>query len=88
MWRIDELLQRLNDGNNMINQYKWLVLGKGVFDGFSWQGAGSKPYVGPVPDIEIEADPGDIRPWISQFGYHPGDWYIDTWWDKFEQNYF
>jgi hypothetical protein len=39
-------------------------------------------------DIEIAADPQDIWPWISQFGYHRGGWYIDTWWDKFEQQYF
>jgi hypothetical protein len=39
-------------------------------------------------DIEIEAAPEDIWPWIQQFGYHRGGWYIDTWWDKFEQKYF
>ena len=39
-------------------------------------------------DIEIEANPEDIWPWIKQFGYHRGGWYIDTWWDKFEQKYF
>ncbi|UCG25103.1 MAG: hypothetical protein JSW55_03660 [Chloroflexota bacterium] len=39
-------------------------------------------------DIEIEAAPGDIWPWIQQFGYHRGGWYIDTWWDKFAQKYF
>jgi len=39
-------------------------------------------------DIEIEADPKNIWPWIQQVGYHRGGWYIDTWWDKFEQKYF
>lgn len=39
-------------------------------------------------DIDIHADPGDIWPWLQQVGYHRGGWYIDTWWDKFEQKYF
>ena len=29
-----------------------------------------------------------IWPWVQQVGYHRGGWYIDTWWDKFEQKYF
>lgn len=39
-------------------------------------------------EIEIDARPTDIFPWIKQVGYHRGGWYIDTWWDKFEQEYF
>ena len=39
-------------------------------------------------DIEIQAEPGEIWPWIQQVGYHRGGWYIDTWWDEFEQKYF
>jgi hypothetical protein len=39
-------------------------------------------------DIEIDADPQQIWPWLIQFGYHRGGWYIDTWWDEFEQKYF
>ena len=38
--------------------------------------------------IEIEAEPQDIWPWIQQVGYNRGGWYIDTWWDKFEQEHF
>ena len=38
--------------------------------------------------IEIKAEPEDIWPWIQQIGYHRGGWYIDTWWDKFEQEHF
>ena len=39
-------------------------------------------------EIEIEAKPEAIWPWIQQVGYHRGGWYIDTWWDKFEQERF
>lgn len=39
-------------------------------------------------EIEIRAKPAEIWPWIKQLGYHQGGWYIDTWWDKFEQQYF
>jgi hypothetical protein len=39
-------------------------------------------------EIEVHARPGDIFPWIKQLGYHRGGWYIDTWWDKFEQQHF
>jgi len=39
-------------------------------------------------DIVIETKPENIWPWIQQLGYHRGGWYIDTWWDKFEQKYF
>jgi hypothetical protein len=39
-------------------------------------------------EIEIDGDPQEIWPWILQFGYHRGGWYIDTWWDEFEQKYF
>ena len=38
-------------------------------------------------EIEIEAMPADIFPWLKQVGYHQGGWYIDTWWDEFEQKY-
>jgi hypothetical protein len=39
-------------------------------------------------DIKIAAPPDDIWPWIQQLGYHRGGWYIDTWWNKFEEKYF
>jgi hypothetical protein len=39
-------------------------------------------------EIKIEAKPEKIWPWVQQVGYHRGGWYIDTWWDKFEQKYF
>ena len=39
-------------------------------------------------EIEIDGNPEQIWPWIQQFGYHRGGWYIDTWWDEFEQKYF
>jgi len=39
-------------------------------------------------ESEINACPADIFPWLKQLGYHRGGWYIDTWWDKFEQQYF
>ena len=39
-------------------------------------------------EIEIDARSEDIFPWLKQVGYHQGGWYIDTWWDKFEQKYF
>lgn len=39
-------------------------------------------------EIDIQAKPEDIWPWIKQVGYHRAGWYIDTWWDKFEQDYF
>lgn len=46
------------------------------------------PIVDLFYEIKIEGEPGDIWPWIQQVGYHRGGWYIDTWWDKFEQRYF
>jgi len=39
-------------------------------------------------EIEINAGSEDIFPWIKQVGYHRGGWYIDAWWDEFEQKYF
>ena len=39
-------------------------------------------------EIEIQARPTDVFPWLKQVGYHRGGWYIDTWWDEFEQKYF
>lgn len=39
-------------------------------------------------EIDIQAAPEKIWPWLKQLGYHRGGWYIDTWWDKFEQKYF
>jgi len=39
-------------------------------------------------EIEIDAKPADIWPWIQQVGYHRGGWYIDTWWNELEQTYF
>ncbi len=38
-------------------------------------------------DIRIDACAADIWPWIQQMGYHRGGWYIDAWWDRFEQTY-
>jgi hypothetical protein len=38
--------------------------------------------------IEVESDPARIWPWIIQMGYHRGGWYIDKWWDRFEQEFF
>ena len=39
-------------------------------------------------EIEIQGDPVDVWPWIQQVGYHRAGWYIDTWWDRFTQQYF
>lgn len=39
-------------------------------------------------EIEIDAKPEAIWPWIRQMGYHRGGWYIDTWWDKAVQEQF
>jgi hypothetical protein len=39
-------------------------------------------------EIDIVGQPADIYPWLKQLGYHRGGWYIDTWWDEFEQKYF
>jgi hypothetical protein len=39
-------------------------------------------------EIDTGGTPGEIWPWIQQMGYHRGGWYIDTWWDEFEQKYF
>jgi hypothetical protein len=39
-------------------------------------------------EIEIEAKPQAIWPWIKQMGYHHGGWHIDTWWDKVIQEHF
>jgi hypothetical protein len=39
-------------------------------------------------EIEIDGDPEQIWPWLQQLGYHRSGWYIDTWWDEFEQNTF
>jgi hypothetical protein len=39
-------------------------------------------------EIDIEAPPEAVWPWVQQVGYHRGGWYIDKWWDKFEQSYF
>ena len=39
-------------------------------------------------ETEIESTPDRIWPWLRQVGYHRGGWYIDTWWDQFEQKYF
>jgi hypothetical protein len=46
------------------------------------------PMINLYYEIEIEGRPEDIWPWIQQVGYHRGGWYIDTWWDKFEQTHF
>ncbi len=48
----------------------------------------SKPLVDLRYEITILAKPAEIWPWIKQLGYHRGGWYIDTWWDKFAQQYF
>ncbi|HSF79792.1 MAG TPA: hypothetical protein VLA49_01075 [Anaerolineales bacterium] len=39
-------------------------------------------------EIEIEANPEQIWPWLKQMGYHRGGWYIDTGWDKAIQEHF
>lgn len=39
-------------------------------------------------EIDIAAAPEVIWPWLRQVGYHRAGWYIDTWWDEFEQKYF
>ncbi|MGD8751485.1 MAG: hypothetical protein PVG14_08695 [Anaerolineales bacterium] len=39
-------------------------------------------------EIDIQAKPEQIWPWIVQVGYHRAGWYIDTWWDKLIQEYF
>lgn len=39
-------------------------------------------------EIEIDARPKEIWPWIVQMGYHRAGWYIDTWWDKAIQEHF
>ena len=39
-------------------------------------------------EIEINARPANIFPWIKQPGYHQGGWYVDTGWDVFKQKYF
>jgi hypothetical protein len=39
-------------------------------------------------EIDIQAKPEQVWPWIKQVGYHRGGWYIDKWWDKFEQDNF
>lgn len=38
--------------------------------------------------MDIAATAGKIWPWLKQMGYHRAGWYIDTWWDRFEQKYF
>ena len=38
--------------------------------------------------VEIAAPPAAIWPWIVQLGYHRAGWYIDTWWDRWEQDKF
>lgn len=35
----------------------------------------------------IATTPDAIWPWLLQVGYHRGGWYIDTWWDEFEQRH-
>jgi hypothetical protein len=39
-------------------------------------------------EIEIQAGPAAVWPWLRQLGYHRGGWYIDTWWDRISQQYF
>lgn len=46
------------------------------------------PMVDLIYEIQIQASAQEIWPWIQQVGYHRGGWYIDAWWDKFEQQYF
>jgi hypothetical protein len=36
----------------------------------------------------MSATPEEIWPWLVQVGYHRGGWYVDTWWDEFEQRHF
>jgi hypothetical protein len=47
-----------------------------------------KPWMDLYYEIDILAKPADIWPWIKQVGYHRGGWYVDKWWDRFEQTYF
>lgn len=46
------------------------------------------PVLDLIYEIDIEAKPEHIWPWIQQVVYHRGGWYIDAWWDEFEQKYF
>ena len=46
------------------------------------------PFVDLHYEINIEANPENVWPWIQPVGYHYDGWYIDTRWDKFEQKYF
>ena len=46
------------------------------------------PLIDLIYEIEVQANPEDIWPWIIQVGYHRAGWYIDTWWDKIIQKYF
>lgn len=55
---------------------------------FPGKGLIKDPMVDLYYEIEIEAGAEEIWPWIQQVGYHRGGWYIDTWWDKFEQEHF
>ena len=56
--------------------------------GFPNQDLIKEPMLDLYYEIEINASPVDIYPWLKQVGYHRGGWYIDTWWDEFEQKYF
>jgi len=48
----------------------------------------SDPFVDLRYDIKIKASPERVWPWLKQMGYHRGGWYIDKWWDEFEQKHF
>lgn len=48
----------------------------------------SDPLIQLMYQIDIEAQPSEIWPWLVQVGYHRGGWYIDKWTDRLEQQYF
>jgi hypothetical protein len=45
------------------------------------------PFIERTYSIDIHATPPLIWPWIVQLGYHRAGWYIDTWWDRFAQEF-
>lgn len=53
---------------------------------------GAKLVADPVIDlrheIDVQAPPDRIWPWVVQLGYHRAGWYIDTWWDRVLQQQF
>jgi hypothetical protein len=64
------------------------VIGQQVTSTFPGRRFITDPIVDLRHEIEIEGDPVEVWPWIQQLGYHRAGWYIDTWWDRFIQQYF